>query len=125
MFYSYRFTKRSHHGHSSKSNGPDQLMNNESDKDGCIRDLMLLHQTWLNITRKIENIRRNVNRLRQGFVTMSLSNKVQLQMNDIEKELSGILEAIIVQQKLTGYEYALGDIMKQVAIIYMRNNKYA
>ena len=94
-------------------------MNNESDKDACIQDLMLLHKTWLNITRKIENIMRNINRLRQGFVTMPIPNKMPLRINDIEKELSGILDAIIVQQKLTGYEYAMGDIMKQVMIIVL------
>ena len=113
----HRFIKRSHHGQSSKSNGPDLSMNNDADKDACFRDILLLHKTWLNITRKIENIRNSINHLRQGFVTMTVSKKMQLRINGIDKELSGIMEAITIQQKLTGYEYALGDIIKQEVFV--------
>ena len=90
-------------------------MNNESNKDVCYGDLVELHKTWLNITKNIENINRSIRRIRQGFVTMSLPNKrVNLRMSTIEAELSSILEAISMQQKVTGYEFPLGDIMKSV-----------
>ena len=94
-------------------------MNNESNKDVCYGDLVELHKTWLNITKNIENINRSIRRIRQGFVTMSLPNKrVNLRMSTIEAELSSILEAISMQQKVTGYEFPLGDIMKSVIMAF-------
>ena len=48
---------------------------------------------------------------------MTVSKKMQLRINGIDKELSGIMEAITIQQKLTGYEYALGDIIKQEVFV--------
>ena len=109
-----RFTKRSHHSY--ESNRADhELLSNDSKKDTCFGDLVGLHKTWLNITKNIDNIRRSMHRIRQGFVTMSLpNNRVHLRISAIEAELSSILEAISVQQKVTGYEYPLGDIMKLV-----------
>ena len=90
-------------------------MNNDSNKDTCYRDLVGLHKTWLNITKNVDNIKRSVHKIRQGFVTMSLpNNRVHLRMSTIEAELSSILEAIAIQQKVTGYEYPLGDITKTV-----------
>ena len=103
-------------------------MNNESDKDeACIRDLMLLRKTWLNMTRRIENIKRSLDRLRQGLVTFAMAKKAQTRMHHIEEDLSGILEDINIQRKLSGFEYALGNIMTQVLtldFIFLVNNKF-
>ena len=90
-------------------------MDNESDKDeACICDLMLLRKTWLNMTRRIENINRSLDRLRQGLVTFAMAKNAQAGMHHIEDDLSGILEDINIQRKLSGFEYALGNIMTQV-----------
>jgi hypothetical protein len=90
-------------------------MNNDSNKDTCYGDLVGLHKTWLNITKNVDNIKRSMHKIRQVFVTMSLPNtRVHLRMSTIEAELSSILEAIAIQQKVTGYEYPLGDITKTV-----------
>ena len=124
----YRSTKKSHDAHSTKSDGTEALMNNESDKDeACIRDLMLLRKTWLNMTRRIENIKRSLDRLRQGLVTFAMAKKAQTRMHHIEDDLSGILEDISMQRKLSGFEYALGNIMTQVLtldFIFLVNNKF-
>ena len=106
--------KRSHHSYG--SSGAEQSINNESDKNVCYQDLLGLHKTWLNITKNIENIRRNIHQIRQGFVTMSRPNKVHLRINNVEKELSELLDAITVQQRLTSFEQPLGDIMNPVRI---------
>ena len=113
-----RFTKRSHHSYDS-NRAEHELMSNDSNKDICYGDLIGLHKTWLNITKNIDNIKRSMHRIRQGFVTMTLpNNRIHLRISAIEDELSSILEAINIQQKVTGYEYPLGDIMKAV------NRKY-
>ena len=109
---SFRFTKRSHHSYEANTLG--QIRKNGSDKESCFGDLHQLHKTWLSITNKIENIQQHINSIKKGLVTISLQTKLNARFNNIQKELSGLSDAVIEQQKLTSYEYPLGDILKPV-----------
>ena len=71
-----------------------------------------MHKTWLNITKSIQDIKKNIQRMRHGFVTMSkVPKQINIMMHDIEDALAGIHDVIILQQKMTSFEYPLGDII--------------
>ena len=116
LWYSinFRYTKRSHHSYG--FNQPETGISNDSDKDACCQNNPGLHKTWLNITKSIQDIKRDLERIRQGFVTLSLPKQINVRIRDIENSLFGIQDAIVLQQKLISYEYPLGDILKTVKL---------
>ena len=113
-FLNFRHTKRSHYSYG--YNQPEAGMNNVSDKNACNENNLGFHKSWLNITKSLQDIKQDLERIRQGFVTMSLPKRVNLKIRDIENSLFGIQDAIIEQQKLISYEYPIGDIMKTVKL---------
>ena len=71
-----------------------------------------LHKTWLNITRSIQDIEKDLKRIRQGFVTLSkVPKEISVRMHNIDNALTGIQSAIRLQQKVTPFQYPLGDIL--------------
>ena len=77
-----------------------------------------MHKTWLNITKSIQDIKREIQRMRHGFISMSkVPKQINLRMHDIEDALAGIQDTIILQQKLASFEYPLGDIISETVRI--------
>ena len=64
------------------------------------------------MTKSIQDIKNNIQRMRHGFVTMSkVPKQLNIKMHDIEDALAGMQELIILQQKMASFEYPLGDII--------------
>ena len=106
-----RYSKRSHHSY--EFNQPETGFTNATNKGVCNEEYYLeLHKTWLNITRSIQDIEKDLKRIRQGFVTLSnVPKQINVRMHNIDNALTGIQSAITFQQKLTSFEYPLGDIL--------------
>ena len=106
-----RHLKRSHHSY--EFNQPEMGITNATNKAVCNEEYYLeLYKTWLNITKSIQDIEQDLKRIRQGFVTLSnVPKQINVRMHNIDNALTGIQSAITFQQKLTSFEYPLGDIL--------------
>ena len=84
-----------------------------------------MHKTWLNITKSIQDIKKNIQRMRHGFVTISkVPKQINVRMHDIEDALAGIQDAIILQQKPASFEYPLGDIISNTVSFLTKQVKH-
>ena len=84
-----------------------------------------MHKTWLNITKSIQDIKKNIHRMRHGFVTMSkVPKQLNIKMHDIEDALAGMQELIILQQKMASFEYPLGDIISNTVSFRTKQVKH-